>query len=489
MIYHLPEDAEDLRNLSGTGRRSQAQRSDLGTMAKYLIENGALLLHGETGEARLNSGALAIDGNRIVAVERGDASPSGYDEFERIDAGGRAVSPGLVNAHTHTLLLALRGTVEDIEGNLVYQYMVPISYLLEPQERAALAQLGCVEAIRSGTTTLVDPLRIVEDYAAPMVESGMRLYLCESGADALTLNVGKGEYRFDKAWGQTFLDRTRALIDRWHGAEDDRVRIMVAAHAPDNCSPWMLGALNTIARDHGLRRTAHLSQIISEVEQVRALHGCTSTEYLRDNDWLGDDVLAVHWTFCTEGDVAILGDHGVHLAHCPASMSAKGPHSLPIRAILEAGINIAIGTDNMTEDMFHAMKMALVIHRGAYGRSVTPSPQRVFNYATTNAARALGREGDLGRIAVGAKADLTFFDLAAPALNPRVSLVSNLVHYGHPGTVTDVMIDGRFVMRHGTILTLNEADVVARAQTATTNVWQRFAQQETTVPLPLRDEV
>lgn len=458
-------------------------------MAKYLIENGALLLHGEGGEARLQSGALAIDGNTIVEVIRGDASPDGFDDFERIDASGQALSPGLINAHTHTVLLALRGTVEDIEGNLVYQYMVPISYLLEPHERAAIAQLGCVEAIRSGTTTMVDPLRMVEDYARPMAESGVRLYLCESGADALTLDVGKGKYRFDKAWGQTFLDRTRALIERWHGAEEDRVRTMVAAHAPDNCSPWMLGELNAIAREHGLRRTAHLSQIISEVEQVKALHGCTSTEYLRDNDWLGDDLLAVHWTFCTESDVSILAEHGVHLAHCPSSMSAKGPHPLPIKAILEADINIAVGTDNMTEDMFHAMKMALVIHRGAYGRSVTPSPQRVFNYATTNAARALGRETDLGRIAVGAKADLTFFDLAAPVLNPRISLVSNLVHYGHPGTVADVMVDGRFVMRHGTILTLDEAAVVAKAQEATTRVWERFAAQETAVPMPVRDLV
>ncbi|SME92636.1 5-methylthioadenosine/S-adenosylhomocysteine deaminase [Tistlia consotensis] len=457
-------------------------------MARYLFEDARYLAPGDDGLAELRRGWIAVEGDRIVALLDGPPEGSAFAGFERIDASRRAVSPGLVNAHTHTILLVLRGTVEDIEGNLVYQYMVPASYLLEPQERAAIARLGCLEAIRSGTTTLVDPLRHVADYAPAMIDSGLRLYLCESAADALTREVGRSGYRFDREWGETFLARSRALIERFHGAADDRVRVMVAAHAPDNCSPWMLAELNRLARDKGLRRTIHLSQIVSEVEQVRTLHGKTSTEYLRDNDWLADDLLAVHWTFCTEADVEILAHHGVHFAHCPASMSAKGPHRLPIKAILESGVNITLGTDNMTEDLFHAMKLALVVHRGAYGRSVTPGPRQVLDYATANAAKALGRD-DLGRIAVGMKADLALFDLEAPALAPRLSLVSNLVHYGHPGVVTDVLVDGRFLLRDGRATTLDERQVVAEAQAATEAMWARFERQEGGVPLPQRDTV
>ena len=108
--------------------------------------------------------------------------------------------------------------------------------------------------------------------------------------------------------------------------------------------------------------------------------------------------------------------------------------------------------------------------------------------APVRAARALGRD-DIGRIAVGAKADLTLFDLGAPALVPRISLVSNLVHYGHPGVVTDVMVGGRFLMREGRLTTIDEAAALAEAQAATDAMWARFAAQETTVPLPLRDAV
>ena len=455
-------------------------------MNRYLFENALYLGVDDNRLPVVRQGHVAVEADKIVAISEAAPSGSQFADFERIDASDKVLSPGLINAHNHAVLMVLRGTVEDIEGNLVYQYMVPASYLLTAEERAAMAQLACLEAIRCGTTTIVDPLRHVGDYAQAMADSGLRLYLCESAADAVTTKVTREGYKFDRDWGETFLTRTRELIERYHGAETGRVHVMVAAHAPDNCSPWMLKELNALARRHGLRRTIHLSQIISEVRQVEALHGKTSTEYLRENDWLGDDLLAVHWTFCTESDVAILAEHDVHFIHSPASMSAKGPHQLPIRAILDAGINIALATDNMTTDIFQSMKMALVLHRGAYGRSVEPGPRKVFRYATRNAAKALGRV-DLGCIAIGAKADLALFDLHAPALVPRVSLVSNLVHYGHPGVVTDVMVDGRFLMRDREVLTLDERAVTQAAQDVTDAMWARFREQEKGVEMPYSD--
>lgn len=455
-------------------------------MTRYLLKNARYIVH-LAGMPQVVSGHIAIDGSTIVALPT-TLSGTDFDGFEPVDCADKLVSPGLINSHTHAVLLALRGTVEDIEGNLVYQYMVPASYLLEPQERAAIARLACAEAIRSGTTTLVDPLRHVADYAPAMIETGMRLWLAESCADAVTTEVGRGVYRFDQEFGETFLTRTRDLIERFHGSENDRVRVMMAAHGPDNCSPWMLGQVTALARKHGLRRTIHLSQIISEKLQVEKLHGCTSTEYLDRNGFLGNDLIAVHWTFCNESDVQTLAERGTWLAHSPASMSAKGPHPLPMHAILEAGVKIVLGTDNMTEDMFQSMKMALTLHRGAYTRSVHPTPSQVFNYATVNAARALDHPG-IGQIAVGMKADLAFFDLMAPAMVPRLSAVSNLVHYGHPGLVTDTMVDGRFLMRDRVLTTIDERSAVTQAQAAVDAMWFRFGSEDRGVPLPATDAV
>lgn len=453
---------------------------------RYLLKNALHVAH-EGRTAVLRTGAIAIEGGRIAAITD-DLSGTNFDAFEPIDMTGRLISPGFINSHTHAVLLALRGTVEDIEGNLVYQYMVPASYLLEPDERAAIARLACAEAIRCGTTTMVDPLRHVADYAPAMIATGMRLWLAESCADAVTTEVGSGTYRFDREFGETFLTRTQQLIERFHGSEDDRVRVIMAAHAPDNCSPWMLGQVTELARKHGLRRTIHLSQIISEKQQVENLHGCTSTEYLAQNDFLGDDLLAVHWTFCNDSDVRTLAGSGTRLIHSPASMSAKGPHPLPLKAILDAGVRIALGTDNMTEDMFQSMKAALMLHRGAYQRSVTPGPGEIFNYATLNGAEALDHDG-IGSIAVGKCADLAVIDLQTPVMAPRLSAISNLVHYGHPGIVTDTMVAGRFLMRDRVLTTMNEADAVAEGQAATDAMWTRFAASGASVPMPARDPV
>ena len=437
----------------------------------------------ENGTPVVRQGHIAIDADRIVYA---GAAVSGFDDFEPIEASKKLVIPGLINSHTHAVLLALRGTVEDIEGYMVYHYMVPASYLLEPEERAAVASLACAEAIRSGTTTLVDPLRHVGDYAPAMAKSGLRLWLAESCADAVTTEVSRKGYRFDRDFGNTFLDRTKRLINEFHGSENGRVRVIMAGHAPDNCSPWMLGQVTGLARKHGLPRTIHLSQIPSEVKQVRRLHNSTSTEYLHAHDFLGDDLLAVHWSFCTESDVETLAETGTHFVHCPASMSAKGPHRLPIKAIRDRGIHCALGTDNMAEDMFNAMRMGLIIHRGAEGRSVTPMPNEIFKFATTNAARALQHDA-IGRIAEGMKADLAVLDLNAPALNPRISVVSNLVHYGHPGIVTDTIVDGVFLMRDRELHSLNETDVSQHAHASTTAMWKRFAKKHPDAPLPLID--
>ena len=464
-------------------------------MSRLLLTGGVCALPGEAGSdglpvdgPRIAPATLAIEGDRIAAVLERSPEGTEFADFEPFDCAGKLVIPGLINAHTHAVLLALRGTIEDIEGNLVYQYMVPVSYLLAPEERAAIARLACAEAIRSGTTTLVDPLRHVADYAPAMAATGLRLWLAESCADAVTTEVGRGTYRFDRDFGQTFVNRTEALIERFHGSENDRVRVMMAAHGPDNCSPWMLGEVSRLAARHGLRRTIHLSQIISEKEQVETLHGCTSTEYLDRNGFLGDDLLAVHWTFCTDSDVEILARRGVHFIHSPASMSAKGPHPAPVRAIQEAGINIALGSDNMTEDMFQSMKSAMTLHRGAWGRSVRPSPGRVFDYATVNAARALDRP-DLGRIAVGAKADLATIDLKNATMAPAVSLISNLTHYGHPGLVVDTMTDGRFLMRDRKLTTIDETAAVDEAQAATRSMWRKFEAEGHDAPLPRFDDL
>ncbi|MGI4859838.1 MAG: amidohydrolase family protein, partial [Janthinobacterium lividum] len=245
-----------------------------------LLFNDAVLLTCDAGHRALDHASLAVRGNRIVALGKREDIERHYPDLPRFDARGLAIMPGLVNAHTHTVLMALRGTVEDWSGDSIYRYMTPISYAMTPEERAVIATLGCVEAIRSGTTTLVDPFRYVAGYVDAMAATGLRLWVSEACADIDTRRIRHGDYSIDPAFGEAFFARATALIDAYHGSYDDRVRCQVAAHAPDNCSPAMLHRLHALARARGLSRTIHLSQSPLEVASVRERHGLTSAAYL-----------------------------------------------------------------------------------------------------------------------------------------------------------------------------------------------------------------
>jgi 5-methylthioadenosine/S-adenosylhomocysteine deaminase len=151
---------------------------------------------------------------------------------------------------------------------------------------------------------------------------------------------------------------------------------------------------------------------------------------------------------------------------------------------MDAGVNIALGTDNMTEDMFQTMTIGSIVHRGSRGGGVDPQPQAMLDAATRNGALSLGRLDDLGSIEAGKKADLTVVDLDHPSMRPVINVVSNIVHYGHPGIVNSVMVDGEFLMVDGKIVCLDEQEVVGNAQAAIEGAWLRLHAQSPDVPLP-----
>jgi 5-methylthioadenosine/S-adenosylhomocysteine deaminase len=454
---------------------------------ELLIRAGAVVSC-DAARRVLRGGAVAIRGDRIAGVGDADALTAGHPDLPVVDARHLCVLPGLINAHVHTVLTVLRGTVEDRDGSAVYSTMSPVSYTMDGGEREVIATLGCLEAIRSGCTTLVEPFRHLPSYGGAMAATGLRLFLSESCADIDTRRIRHGDYTVDRAFGEAFLARAEEGIALFHGSQGGRVRCQVAAHAPDNCSPWMLERLRDLAARHGLGRTIHLAQGLDEVRAVRAQHDATPAEYLERQGWLGPDLVGAHWTFCTLTDVDLLALRGVQMAHCPANASRRGPHTALIGRIRDAGVNIALGSDNMTQDIFHAMKIGLIVHRGGHGGEreggVDPQPQAMLDAVTRDAARSVGALDEIGSIEAGKHADLTLIDLRNPSLRPLIDPVANIVHYGHPGIVHSVMVGGKWVMRDHCVLTIDEESLIEEAQDVTERVWARMLRDNPDIPAP-----
>jgi len=454
-----------------------------------LLITDALVITCDPERRILDHGAVALRGNKIVGVGPTAELEAQHPALERLPGCGLAVLPGFINAHTHTALTVLRGSIEDFDGDVIYGYMSPVSYTMTAEERVVMVTLGCLEAIRSGCTTLVDPFRHVPTYGKQMAATGLRLWLAENCADINTLRIRLGDYTEDRAFGQAVLDRAVEMVETLHDTHGGRVRCQVAAHAPDNCSPWMLRQLQDLARRYDLTRTAHLAQSQQEVRVVHeARGGLTPAEYLDREDFLAPDLVGAHWTFCTPSDIELLAARGVQMVHCPANSSRRGPHRVLIGRIQDAGVNIALGTDNMTEDIFHALKIGLILGRGARGREreygVNPHPQALLDGITRNAARSVGAQDEIGSIESGKKADLTLIDLDVPALRPLINPVSTLVHYGHPGVVHSVIVDGTFLMRDRKVLALDERALLREAQQVTRRVWTRMLANNPDIPPP-----
>jgi len=453
-----------------------------------LLITDALIVTCDDHRRLIDQGAVAILGSQILAVGDTETLKRAYPDLPRLSGRGLAVCPGFINSHSHTVMSVLRGTIEDWIGNGVYQYMVPIAYEMDDEERAALARLGCLEAIRSGTTSLLELFRFITGYGDAMADSGLRLWFGEHAADIDTRRIRLGDYSVDQSFGAGCIERNEAMIAQFHGARGDRLRCVVAAHATDNCSPHMLRSLMDMSARHGLTRTIHLAQSNDEIRADREMYGKTPAEYLDCCGWLSTDLVGAHWTYCTAADVQLLAERGVQMAHCPANSSTKGPHRTLIGPIRESGVNIAIGTDDKTQDIFHALKFGIVIHRGGFGREVqngvNPQPQQILDAITRDAARSLGALEEIGSIEPGKKADLTLIDLETPAMRPLINPVSNLVHYGHPGTIHSVIVDGEFVLKDGKVLTMDEKAVLEEAQHVTQRVWERLISRNSDIPPP-----
>ena len=449
-----------------------------------IIANTTIVTVNSTRDV-LYDAAIAVEGGRIAAVGPSAAVAGAFPSAELVDGRGLAVFPGLVNCHTHLLATADRGILEDFGFPTTLRFPTTGRGLLDDDERVVFGLLAAIEAIRSGTTTLLEISDDIPQYADSLAGTGLRLFLAENFNDADDDALRDGRFEFSSAKLTAGIRRSEDLIAAWHGRADGRVRCFVSPHAPELCSPESLRAARELAERHGIPITIHLSQSHKEVEAIMRTRGVRPTQYLFANGLLGDDLLVAHCRYVDDSEIALLGQHGVAVSN-NAAIAARRGAAAPAFELQAAGCPIGMGSDNMAEDMVEVVRAGLFHERVRRNDEMWPQPEDVIEWATIGGARALGIADETGSLEVGKKADLFTLNLRRAHLVPTLRVASAFVHQAQPADISDVMVDGEWVMRDGKLLTIAEDEVIGLAEKAGHRVWGRLVADNPDVAFPIR---
>lgn len=445
--------------------------------ADLVLNEGLVVTMNALGEI-IPQGAVVIRDRDIVAVGPAEAIRAEWQATEVVDCRGMAILPGLVNAHSHAPMSLLRGLADDLRLDVwLFGYMLPVEReFVSPAFCRWGTWLSCAEMIRSGITCFADMYYYEHEVAQAAATVGMRAVCAETIMKWPTPDAEN----YDEG-----LAHCRDLIGAWQG--HPLVIPAVGPHAPETSTPELLHAAAQLAAEYHVPLLIHLAETVGGVEDARALFGVSPVEALERYGVLNGQVLAAHCVHLTEPDRAILARRGVGVAHNPTSNLKLASGLADVVALLQAGIPVGLGTDgqasNNDQDLFEEMRLAALLPKG-FRQDPTALPARqALAMATIGGARALGLEHLIGSLEPGKRADLALVALDGVHQVPRFdlspdNLYSQLVYTTKAHDVRHVIIDGRWVMRDGRLLTLDEDQIRAEAQRIATQVGAFLTRRE-----------
>ena len=444
-----------------------------------LLIRNATLLTAEPDAPLLREASLGVTAGRIAWV--GEGVPQGAPEggpaaTQELDLGGRVITPGFVNVHTHSALSMVRGVAADLGFAPSYTRGIPNALDLSPEEAIAMTRLGVLEALLAGSTLVGEHFVHVDACVPEIAALGLRVHASLRLHDVdFRAIADSGRWEFDAALGEDLLERNLALHAAWHGKHEGRVAVQFAAHAADTCSEPYLRRVAEAAQAKGAVVNTHLAQSRVEVDRVLARTGRTPAQVFDAAGLLDDKLLCGHCIYVDDADIERMAKAGAHVVHIPKCNAASG-RLAPTHKMKSAGLNMTLATDTQHGDMVELMRWALATARVQVGGvDADWQPQHVFAMATLNGARALGLGEELGSLKVGKKADFVVFDFRRPHLAPAVNPLGNLVHTGQGRDVEMVFVEGQCIVRDGRPLLVDMDEVLAEARRAAANLWRKAA--------------
>lgn len=419
----------------------------------------------------IRDGAVLVRGGRIAAIGSREEVVLPSPATRVVDAPDGLLIPGLVNTHTHLFQTLLKGLGDD---RPLYRWLreltMPAAVALDESDCEAAALAGAVEAIRSGTTTLVDFMYV---HPRPFLADAVIAALKAAGVRATVARgfITRGEELGVPASliesASTALADTERLASR-HNSGDGLVRIGVAPTLLWMVDEDALRGARELANTYPMLITYHLAETSFEVEFARSHHGGRETEHLARVGTLGPDFLAVHCTKLDGQDIRILQQHDVKVSHNPVSNMYLASGVPPVPDMLAAGLTVGLATDgpasNNNQNMVHVLKFAALLQKVAREDPLALTAPRVLEMATIGGARAIGLGDEIGSIEVGKRADLALMAFDNPFVTPVHDPVSALVYAALGSEARWVVIDGALVMADGQLVGVDEEAVRSRAQ-------------------------
>ena len=434
---------------------------------------------------------VLVEGNRIALIGPHLQPQPGATIVE---GAGKLLMPGLVNAHFHSPVNHMKGTLDSLPLELFMLYESPALESLRPTPREAYVRtmLAALEMLRGGVTAVQDDAFFVPEPETAIIDAVMQAY-ADCGiratvaldqpeiaeldklpylADLLPPDM-RAELARPPAFGQAdLLQAYDHLIARWHGHDDGRLGAAVSCSAPQRVSPEYFGALDDLSRTHDLPFYAHMLetklQRVLSAEQPR-FAGRSLVRYTADLGFLSSRMNVIHAIWVDEADLDLIAEAGAVIAHNPISNLRLGSGIMPFRRIRDRGIPVCLGTDEAIADdavnMWGVAKMAGLVH------TITdpdpahwPQATEVLQCLLGGGARAMGKADQLGRVEPGRLADLVLLDLDTLPFTPLNDLHRQLVYCENGSSVRLTMVAGRIVYEAGAVTTLDEAALRAEAR-------------------------
>lgn len=416
---------------------------------KTIITDGLFLTDVET--SKVIEGCMVIEGDRIRYI--GETIPEPLANYEeRIVGRHRLYMPGLVNTHGHAAMSLLRGYGDDLALDIwLQEKMWPMEAKFTADHVSWGTLLAIVEMVKSGTTAFVDMYDHMDQVAQAVAQAGIRGCLTRGVIGLCEPHVQEAKLKEAIAFAKT-----------WHQQADGRITTMMAPHAPYTCPPDYIDRIVQAAHDLDLPLHTHLSETAQEVALHVQQYGIRPVAHLQQLGVFSRPSLVAHAVHLTDEEINLLAQHHVHVSHNPGSNLKLASGIARVPELLEAGVNVSLGTDsaasNNNLDLFEEIRLAALIHKGHTGNPTVVRAAQALAMGTTVGAQAIWLT-DVGNLQVGHKADFISLDLDQPHFMPVRNINSHLVYAASGKDVVDVCVDGQWIVRQGSCITLDEEKI------------------------------